>query len=246
MLSQLGKTIKLALKSNEEERAILRARSAVQRFPVVEWRQKTEDFHKRSINTSRTVAGDNAFTAADCDGSGARPIGMDSDWTPEQKGELKQPDWDARSTRSSVASHSQEVLSHNNVNGHLGVPSRHKPNNASRSSVMTDASDDEYASDNSRANSQNNPYGQVPPSTPGPSTPGANYGGFLSKANKQIAKDQRHVGDPFLDGNPTPNRPFTHHSRVSSVESISSIVDEHTASPLNKSMAAVSNWTISQ
>ncbi|KAG8911787.1 Cell wall alpha-1,3-glucan synthase ags1, partial [Tulasnella sp. 417] len=46
MLSQFGKTIKLALKSTEEERAILRARSAVQRFPVVEWRQKTEDFHR--------------------------------------------------------------------------------------------------------------------------------------------------------------------------------------------------------
>ncbi|EEB94922.1 hypothetical protein MPER_06191 [Moniliophthora perniciosa FA553] len=33
MLSQLTKTIKMALKSTEEERAILRARSAVQRFP---------------------------------------------------------------------------------------------------------------------------------------------------------------------------------------------------------------------
>ena len=27
------------------------------RFPVVEWRQRTEDFHKRSIDDSRREAG---------------------------------------------------------------------------------------------------------------------------------------------------------------------------------------------
>ena len=225
MLSQLGKTIKLAMKSTEEERAILRARSAVQRFPVVEWRQKTEDFHKRSINTSRTLSGELAFTAADCDGSGARPIGMDSDWTPEQKGDVQQPDWDARSVRS-TASRSNDQLGSHNVNGHLGVPQA--PGfRSSRSSVATDASEDEYASDNSKS-----PYGAAP-------SPGANYGDFLSRANKQIAKDQRHVGDPFLDGNPAPSRPFGSHSRVSSVESITSIMDEHNASPLNKAIASV-------
>jgi alpha-1,3-glucan synthase len=61
MLSQLTKTIKLALRSTEEERAILRARSAVQRFPVVEWRQRLEDFQKRSIHMSRSLAGENAY-----------------------------------------------------------------------------------------------------------------------------------------------------------------------------------------
>ncbi|RXK40574.1 alpha-1,3-glucan synthase [Tremella mesenterica] len=61
MLSQLTKTIKLALKSTQEERAILRARSAVQRFPVVEWRQRLEDFQRRSIATSRAHAGENAW-----------------------------------------------------------------------------------------------------------------------------------------------------------------------------------------
>lgn len=81
MLSQLQKTIKLAIKSTEEERAILRARSAVQRFPVVEWRQRMEDFHKRSIQTSRSVAGENAWRAADCDGAHVprRIEGLDSD-----------------------------------------------------------------------------------------------------------------------------------------------------------------------
>lgn len=61
MLSQLTKTIKLALKSSQEERAILRARSAVQRFPVVEWRQRLEDFQRRSINISRSNAGEHAW-----------------------------------------------------------------------------------------------------------------------------------------------------------------------------------------
>ena len=57
MLSQFGKTIKKALKSTQKERQLLRARSAVQRFPVVEWRQRTKDFRKKSINASRKIAG---------------------------------------------------------------------------------------------------------------------------------------------------------------------------------------------
>jgi alpha-1,3-glucan synthase len=35
MLSQFTKTIRLAMKSTEEERSVLRARSAAQRFPVL-------------------------------------------------------------------------------------------------------------------------------------------------------------------------------------------------------------------
>ena len=45
-LSQFKKAIKEALKSTPKERQLLRARSAIQRFPIVEWRQRTEDFHK--------------------------------------------------------------------------------------------------------------------------------------------------------------------------------------------------------
>ena len=97
MLSQLTKTIKMALKSTEEERAILRARSALQRFPVVEWRQRMEDFHKRSINTSRSLAGVNAWRESDCDGGTARPIGESEDWNPVTQAHPTQPDWDSRS-----------------------------------------------------------------------------------------------------------------------------------------------------
>jgi alpha-1,3-glucan synthase len=58
-MSQLTKIIKMALKSTEEEHAMLRARSPVQRFPVVEWHQHMEDFRKCNI-TSRSLAGPNA------------------------------------------------------------------------------------------------------------------------------------------------------------------------------------------
>src|SRR6266540_4654263 len=97
MLSQLTKTIKMALKSSEEERAILRARSAVQRFPVVEWRQRMEDFHKRSVTTSRSVAGSNAWRESDCDGAGLRPMADTDDWNPVTQIHPTQPEWDARS-----------------------------------------------------------------------------------------------------------------------------------------------------
>ena len=105
MLSQLSKTIKMALKATEEERAMLRARSAVQRFPVVEWRQRMEDFHKRSINTSRTLAGNNAWRPSDCEVQPTmQPVAVESeDWNPVYQAEPTQPDWDARSVNSDVS-----------------------------------------------------------------------------------------------------------------------------------------------
>ena len=102
MLSQLTKTIKMALKSTEEERALLRARSAVQRFPVVEWRQRMEDFHKRSINTSRHHAASNAWRPSDGETDAPRIAVMDNeDWDPEHREEPTQPNWDTRSTYDS-------------------------------------------------------------------------------------------------------------------------------------------------
>ncbi|KAG9102015.1 Cell wall alpha-1,3-glucan synthase ags1 [Ceratobasidium sp. 370] len=217
MLSQFTKTIKMALKSTEEERAVLRARSAVQRFPVVEWRQRMEDFHRRSINTSRRLAGPEAWSEKDCNKpgqSGQRAIaGLDTDdWDPVHQPEPSAPNWDAQSTRSGVS-----------MGDTLHAPRMHH-GNSSRSSIQSEASDYD---DHSRAPS---PTGNNP----------NEFGGFLNKANKQIAREQRHVGDPFLDDNPAmPQRPFGMHSRVSSVESINSIMEEKGASsPINKAMAS--------
>lgn len=216
MLSQLTKTIKMALKSTEEERAVLRARSAVQRFPVVEWRQRMEDFHKRSIAISRGVAGSDAWRISDCDGAGIRPIGEHDDWDPVHQQHPSQPEWDRNSiadgpnTPGSPGQWSQDTLT-------PGPPRLLHQDN--RSSVAS--GDEDYFAQNR-------------------TEPQQGYGDFLERANRTIARDHRNAPDPFADGNLTPNRPFGAHSRVSSVESISSIVDEKSNSPLNKAMASVS------
>lgn len=99
------KTIKVALTSSEEERALLRARSAVQRFPAAEWRQRMEDFHRRSINTSRHLAGVNASRASDCDGALPRMVygNDDEDWTPAAQTEPTQPNWDTQASRTNAS-----------------------------------------------------------------------------------------------------------------------------------------------
>lgn len=223
MLSQLTKTIKLALKSSEEERAILRARSAVQRFPVVEWRQRMEDFHKRSIHMSRSIAGWNAWRESDCDDGGAAPIGETEDWNHVTQAYPTPPRWDAASvgeqsmihTPGSPAQWSQETLTSGGTPGSMRVGRSQTP------------STDEY-----------DYFTHSRSSTIATNTPQA-YGDFLERANRTIARDNRNTPDPFVEGGLAPNRPFGAHSRISSSESISSIVDEKSNSPLNKAMASV-------
>ena len=74
MLSRLGRTVKIALKSTKRERQLPRARSAVQRSPVVERHQRTEDFHSRSIRASRSIAGPEAWRKTDGDSGPLRLI----------------------------------------------------------------------------------------------------------------------------------------------------------------------------
>lgn len=234
-MSQLTKTIKMALKSTEEERALLRARSAVQRFPVVEWRQRMEDFHKRSIGASRTLAGSNAWRPSDAafNPDAYRSQQEPSSWEPEYQAYPSQPDWDSRSiaesqspqiltpgTPGSPGQWSQETLTPGG-DPHLSAPPRLLPQGR-RGSVSTDISDNE---------------GDYFSSQPSPGETRQEFGNFLERANRTIARDQKAVPDPFLDAAPT--RPFGAHSRASSVESIASIVDEKQNSPLNKAIASV-------
>ena len=225
MLSQLSKTIKMALKSTEEERAILRARSAVQRFPVVEWRQRTEDFHKRSIYQSRTIAGHDAWRPSDGGMVATSAIEDTDDWDPAHETHPSQPDWDSRSISNSPhvntpgGQWSQESLTPGG-DPFLTAPPRLLPDNR-RGSFSTDISDVEGDYRNSI---DTRPEGQQ------------EFGNFLDRANRTIAKDQRNAPDPFLEA---PTRPFGAHNRISSVESIASIVDEKSNSPLNKAIASV-------
>ncbi len=213
MLSQLTKTIKLALKSTEHERAILRARSAVQRFPVVEWRQRMEDIHRRSINTSRSIAGVNAWRSSDGGEIRTQPLADIEDWSPEALVHPTQPEWDGRSALD-VPSPSPDHWSQDTLR-------------VKDAGVRQSYASDDYFSSRSRNASTTDLRDN-------------SYHGFLEKANKVIASDHKHAPDPFLDGNPAPARPFGSHSRVSSVESISSIVDEKSNSPLNKAITSVS------
>ena len=232
MLSQFTKTIKAALKSSEEERALLRARSAVQRFPVVEWRQRMEDFHRRSINTCRHLAGANAFRASDCDGALPRMIygNDDEDWTPAAQTEPTHPNWDAQSTNNQHLAPGGPVPRVGSSGSVSSLGTTMDSPRGNRGSMMS-ATGEDYFSQRTR------PVSELGEGTPS----GDDYQDFLSRANRRIAREQRHVPDPFLDGeNMAPNRPFGAHNRISSAESISSIMDEKGASsPLNKAIASV-------
>ena len=219
MLSQLSKTIKLALKSTPEERAILRARSAVQRFPVVEWRQRMEDMHRRSIQTSRRIAGPNAWRESD-GGIAAIPM-MDEtdDWNPVHQGLPSQPDWDSSSHGSSPRNrpispvHSQASTPNDET---FLVPPRLNVDRGS-TSMHSDQSDDDYLSRRSVMTGSRQEFGD-----------------FLEKANRAIAQEQRNVPDPFVQPD-TPQKPFNVISKRASIESIGTIVEEKANSPLNKS-----------
>ena len=223
MLSQLTKTIKMALRSTEEERAILRARSALQRFPVVEWRQRMEDFHKRSINISRSLAGPNAWRESDCDGAGLRPMADTDDWNPVVQAHPTQPEWDTRS-----------------VNDQSLTPHAYTPNSPGQWSTDSLTPPGEFGykhpNDSDYFTAQRGSVASVNPS--------GGFNHFLERANRTIAKDQKSAPDPFLDGGLQPHRPFGAHSRVSSVESISSIVSEKSNSPLNKAIASVRSFRL--
>lgn len=227
MLSQLTKTIKMALKSTEEERAILRARSAIQRFPVVEWRQRMEDFHKRSIHNSRSIAGPNAWRESDCDGGGLRPMADTDDWDPIAQAQPTQPEWDARSFNDGPQIHTP------------GSPAQWSQESLTPGGEHTPRSGNQYSDDDYFAHHSQQRGSMAPSLAPSMADSPGGYNNFLERANRTIAKDQKHVPDPFLDPGLAPSRPFGSHSRVSSVESISSIVEEKSNSPLNKAIASV-------
>ena len=224
MLSQFGKTIKQALKSTPKERQLLRARSAVQRFPVVEWRQRTEDFHKRSINASRRLAGSDAWRKSDGDVGGMVPVQHVGDWDPVQQVDPVRPAWgDPESLMDSPGLRSANPSQDNIA---AGQPLLTPPRSGNRNSFASDTpGDSPYR--NSFASPQQ-------------------YNTFLEKANRQVARRNQNVPDPFMDQGRSSlgARPYSQYatgSRLSSVESIAAIVDEKQNSPLNKANETVRN-----
>ena len=74
----------MALKFTEQELQLLRARSAVQRFPVV-------DFRSRSINASRSIVGPKAWRKTNGESGPLRPIADHDDWNPFTKLTTRSP-----------------------------------------------------------------------------------------------------------------------------------------------------------
>jgi alpha-1,3-glucan synthase len=219
MLSQFGKTIKKALKSSQKERQLLRARSAVQRFPVVEWRQRTEDFHKRSIHASRRHAGSDAWRKADGDTGGLLPIQHVGDWDPVQEEEPNRPSWGDQETLLDTPGMRSSNVSQENL--------------AAGQPLLTTPNRDSFASDISLDTPNRNSFASQ-----------HQYNSFLERANRQFAQQNQGAPDPFLDPGRASlgARPYSQYStssRLSSVESIATIVDEKQNSPLNKATDSV-------
>ena len=214
----------MALKSSEKERQLLRARSAVQRFPVVEWRQRTEDLHKRSINSSRKHAGQDAWRKSDGDMQGMLPIQHTGDWDPVHQDDPSQPSWgDPESLMDSPHLRSANASQDNLAAGQplLTPPAGYRDSFASDSSV-------DMNNRNSVASQQH-------------------YNSFMERANRQFARQNQNAPDPFMsEQGRTPGlRPYSQYSttsRISSVESIATIVDEKQSSVLNRADESVRTY----
>ena len=295
MLSQLTKTIKLALKSSPEERAILRARSAVQRFPVVEWRQRLEDFQRRSIATSRANAGEHAWGYDISGGAGFYSHEAGSTTS------LARGEWGRSATPDSTAPNSPMLDSRPLSGSPLHLPSgrgenptgffetndklsagpgHHNRFSKDKRPINRNSADSFYDEDpnaapmyyeDKRRSAAKPKFFQGYEDDDAPSSQASSdhgdstvvgslhsrdpaapqiFDNFLAAANKQFAKTTggRNAPDPYFDPRQSmdvggvPSRPFSSHSRVSSFDSISSIVDEKGASsPLNKAMETVSS-----
>jgi len=221
MLSQLIRTIKMALKSTEEDWAILRACSAFQGLPVVEWCQCMEEFHCRSITTSRSLAGSEAWHPSDGQRETFKELELEEEnWDPEASTSRTHQEIRIPDDPFAPGSFNPDALCPPEM-----LISRGRPQ---RGSFNTDISNDNYFPNHSR-------YGSEELSS---------FSGFLSKANWQFTENQRYVGDPFL--NPTASclsLHFGRYSPMSSRDSIASTVDESIEraanSPLNKAIVTV-------
>ncbi|KAJ4474841.1 modular protein with glycoside hydrolase family 13 and glycosyltransferase family 5 domains [Lentinula aciculospora] len=220
MLSQLTKTIKMALKSTDEERAFLRARSAIQRFPVVEWRQRIEDFHRRSITISREVARENAWRPDD--GYALyEGVNEPNEWDPEVEYYHSRPRSGISSHNSSARASMEALTPITNTNEPIALYAH------SDSVQDSESNRDSYVSDDLHAaldgvSETNHP---------------TDYENFLERVNRIVARDRRRVPDPFLEGSSGRIR-LGGHSRTESSESISTIVETKSDSPLNKAIAS--------
>ena len=72
----------MALEFLERDRRLPRARSAVQRFPVMEWRQRTEEFHSRDPPPVDQSPDPKPRGRLGWESGPFRPIADHDDWNP--------------------------------------------------------------------------------------------------------------------------------------------------------------------
>ena len=190
----------------------MRARSAAQRFPVVEWKQRMEDFHKRSINVSRHLAGYNAWRQSDGISGSVAAMTEQGVWNPIHLANPPQPESDKPGEQDMNTPGDSDQGTFSRSESFLHIPPQVQ--DCDSSSIGCYMSDSESGS-NHDLNGQ------------------SDYGQFLDSTNRTITRAQ---SDPFLAGSSRliPSRPI-------SVQPITSIVGEKVNSPLNKSMASVSH-----
>ncbi|KAK4686309.1 hypothetical protein P7C73_g3822, partial [Tremellales sp. Uapishka_1] len=280
----------LGLMPGWEERAILRARSAVQRFPVVEWRQRLEDFQRRSITVSRAMAGEHAWAydiAGQSPPSGfynhdagsnlsLQAGGFPRSGTPDSSAPPSpMPDQHHLAAHSPLGSPNDKANNGYFENNNLSAAGYHKrfdhgerdrrqdrnsaesfydedPNSSplyydrqggGKKFITGDDESERYASQASSDVGDTTVVGSNASGSRDPAV-AQSYDNFLAAANRQIAKQSKGAKDPFLEHRQSmdslsgaPSRPFNSHSRVSSFDSISSIMDEKGgSSPLNKAI----------
>ncbi|KAL8279670.1 hypothetical protein RQP46_007983 [Phenoliferia psychrophenolica] len=216
MLSQFGKTIKAALKSTRKEREVLRARSAVQRFPVLEWRQRTEDLHRRSILASRKHAKSNAFHWDDFRHEDAPPLIHSypprADQAPRSPGLTPMASPNPSYLEFGLATSRTPPDTPGDSSPHMPlldlpgprvVPHSRHPLQTGFANDDSDSSDDEVVADSDPDDDDETPRPDTPTSRTSRAKTSSNVGSFLERANTRLERqltrsDASRTADPLF------------------------------------------------
>jgi alpha-1,3-glucan synthase len=177
-----------------------------------------EDFHKRSINASRHLAGYNAWRQSDGISGSVAATTKQGVWNSIHLANPPQPEFDEPGEQD------------------MNAPGYSSQGTSSRNDSFPQISPQVQDCDP-------NPIGcYMSDSEGGPVLPNHDWNGqpdhgkFLDRTNRAITRALTHTPEPFLEA---PSRLIP--SRPISVTSITSIVGEKANSPLNKSMTLVSH-----
>ncbi|KAG8847333.1 Cell wall alpha-1,3-glucan synthase ags1 [Serendipita sp. 411] len=161
------------------------------------------------------------------------------DWTPVPQDDPVKPDWASSTVQSTRNSSSIETQNPSTIRHIPSHSSERSPLSTPRFLAADSRQSSGYHSDSDESLGRPRSVETSGVMTPSDEHSREPFGDFLSRANRQIARERRNIGDPFLEGATTLQKPFLgRHSRFSSAESFASIMDEKSDSPLNQAMAS--------